>query len=113
MAMTFPTKKTMTAPCVPMGHPTFFANMMHPQTFDIELMPPEREDQDEEDEEYYEDNNYVNHPPSDYGGSDVQMADPNGYINVGVVPTTGPEPHLTGRIVTFPNWIQACLLCMG
>jgi hypothetical protein len=50
-----------------------------------------------------------NHP-SDYGGSDVDIGDSHGYFNVGIVPTTGPEPHGTGRIVTFPNWIQVRIM---
>jgi hypothetical protein len=50
--------------------------------------------------------------PSDYGGSDVDIGDSHGYFNVGIVPTTGPEPHGTGRIVTFPNWIQVRIKAM-
>jgi hypothetical protein len=47
--------------------------------------------------------------PSDYG-SDAQMSDLPGYINVGIVPTTASviasDRSSTGRIVTFPNWVQ-------
>jgi hypothetical protein len=70
-----------------------------------------------EEPEPVDDNDYIANPdnyfydrPSDYGGSDVGMGDLGSYVNVGVVPTTGPEPHVTGRIVTFPNWVQACVV---
>jgi hypothetical protein len=45
--------------------------------------------------------------PSDYG-SDHGMGFPlPAYINVGVVPTMKEGgAHGTGRIVTFPNWLQ-------
>jgi hypothetical protein len=72
------------------------------QMFNVDLKEPEDDDGSPEDDDDYR----VNDAPSDYGGSDVYMGDLNGYINVGIVPTTGPEPHATGRIVTFPNWIQ-------
>jgi hypothetical protein len=49
--------------------------------------------------------NYILDKPSDYG-SDISMADLKGYINVGKVPTTGDGSQGTGRIVTFPNWVQ-------
>jgi hypothetical protein len=55
---------------------------------------------------------HARNQPSDYGGSDVDMGNSHGYFNVGIVPTTGPEPHGTGRIVTFPNWIQVRIMAM-
>jgi hypothetical protein len=79
------------------------------QMFGVDLEEPEPEARNES---YNEDDYHVRDAPSDYGGSDVRMSDLNGYINVGIVPTTGAEPHATGRIVTFPNWIQACSIQM-
>jgi uncharacterized protein (DUF983 family) len=55
----------------------------------------------------------VKNNPSDYG-SDVQIGDIPAYINVGIVPTTGDasvaEKVGTGRIVTFPNWVQVSVV---
>jgi hypothetical protein len=51
----------------------------------------------------------VSNNPSDYG-SDVDMGNPSGYINIGIIPTTanvmGSNQLDTGRIITFPNWVQ-------
>jgi hypothetical protein len=63
-------------------------------------------DEDDPDSTGNEDDDYIDDKPSDYGGSDVNMGDLKGYINVGKVPTTGAAPGGTGRIVTFPNWVQ-------
>jgi hypothetical protein len=77
--------------------------------FRVDLIEPEPAQRDES---YNGDDYRLLDGPSDYGGSDVVMSGLNGYINVGVVPTTGAESHVTGRIVTFPNWIQVCMAAM-
>jgi hypothetical protein len=42
--------------------------------------------------------------PSDFGDA---VEDMPAYFNVGVLPTTGEnEKQGTGRIITFPNWLQ-------
>jgi hypothetical protein len=63
---------------------------------------------DKESDERYEhddDNYYLRNAPSNYG-SDAHMGDLPAYMNVGVIPTTNEQEKGTGRIVTFPNWIQ-------
>jgi hypothetical protein len=59
------------------------------------------------------DDDCIRDKPSDYGGSDVDMGDLKGYINVGKVPTTGDGPRGTGRIITFPNWVQVRVTFLG
>jgi hypothetical protein len=47
--------------------------------------------------------------PSDYG-PDTNIGDLPAYNNIGVISTTSEEGALgTGRIVTFPNWVQHCV----
>jgi hypothetical protein len=77
--------------------------------FKVDLIEPGPAQRDES---YNGDDYRLLDGPSDYGGSDVVMSGLNGYINVGIVPTTGAEPHVSGRIVTFPNWIQVGIVAM-
>jgi hypothetical protein len=69
------------------------------QAFSVAFDHSENDPESTGDEDHGETNR-----PSDYG-SDVSMGSHGGYINVGKVPTTGAVRG-TGRIVTFPNWIQ-------
>jgi hypothetical protein len=62
----------------------------------------DRQFQDDCDDDTY----YLSTAPSDYG-SEAGMGDPPAYLNVGVLPTTNEHGETgTGRIVTFPNWVQ-------
>jgi hypothetical protein len=76
------------------------------QQFSVYIPRPEPENTDDEDDDYDEENDYFSNAPSDYG-SDAAMGDLPAYLNVGVVPTVDTHGnHGTGRIITFPNWVQ-------
>jgi hypothetical protein len=76
------------------------------QEFSIRIKKSGECEDDEDDEDEPE---YVTNNPSDYG-SDANLSDPSSYINIGVIPTTTSvtesDPIDTGRIITFPNWVQ-------
>jgi hypothetical protein len=74
--------------------------------FTVAWEQPEGAEEDETEEDS------AQNQPSDYGGSEVNISQLHGYFNVGIVPTTGPKPCGTGRIVTFPNWIQVPIKAM-
>jgi hypothetical protein len=80
------------------------------QEFSIRIKKSGECEDDEDDEDDEDEPEYVTNNPSDYG-SDANLGDPSGYINIGVIPTTASvtesDPILdTGRIITFPNWVQ-------
>jgi hypothetical protein len=48
--------------------------------------------------------------PSEYG-SDAGLETISACIDVGIIPTMkDDEKTSTGRIITFPNWLQVCQL---
>jgi hypothetical protein len=103
--MSSPTIDTNVMKCVLAIEGLCVNDLSDAQTFEVRLEEPRPEERTKP----YDRRDYnFRDAPSDYGDGDVYMGALGGYVNLGIVPTTGPERQATGRIVAFPNWIQVC-----